>query len=132
MTFITMIEVKTAELIGPALRHAVATALGYTKGEGQWCEPAWFDNHGRLVAQFNLWMPDFDWSQGGPLIEQYQIWLTGPFRRRKSWKASSGRASDCVFAKSEREGLSPLVAAMRCLVAGRYGDTVQVPEELLP
>jgi hypothetical protein len=114
----TLVEVKTAELIGPALDWAVAKADGQLDRFGV-CAPAGFK-------------PSTDWNQGGPLIEEHQIWLTGPYRHRTEWKAGSGLATDWDYRKSEFEGPTPLIAAMRCLVASKLGDTVQVPKGLLP
>ena len=130
----TLVEVKTTELIGPALDWAVAKADGH--------EPIVtpFKNsigNALYLAEWAQregirWQPSTDWNQGGPLIEKYQIWLTGPYRQRTEWKAGSGLATDWDYRKSEFEGPTPLIAAMRCLVASKMGDTVQVPEELLP
>lgn len=72
--------------------------------------------------------PSTDWSQGGPIIER--DWIT--IRKddcSQDWLASSFGADD-----SEREydcGPTPLVAGMRCFVASRLGDEVDVPDELL-
>lgn len=64
-----------------------------------------------------------DWSQGGPIIEREKIALsydTGRF----GWVASFYDGDD-VF------GGTPLIAAMRCFVASKLGDEVEVPNELM-
>lgn len=57
--------------------------------------------------------PDCRWSDGGPLIEQYRIEL---LPNGVTWTALLHR-----HGYADR---SPLVAAMRALVASVYGDTV--------
>jgi hypothetical protein len=64
-----------------------------------------------------------DWAQGGPIIEREKIALsydTGRF----GWVASFYDGDD-VF------GGTPLIAAMRCYVASKLGDEVEIPEELI-
>ncbi len=66
--------------------------------------------------------PSINWAQGGQIIEREGISI---YRMTSDWSAAynpSGAAQD---------GSTPLIAAMRCYVAGRLGDTVEVPEELL-
>lgn len=78
--------------------------------------------------------PDFstDWSQGGPIIEREiakGMFISGGV----GW----GRAcyGDCdehgAFDRFVHVADTPLIAAMRCFVASKLGDTVEVPEELL-
>lgn len=66
-----------------------------------------------------------DWAQGGPIIEREHISIeatrVGGLGDR--WMASD--TGDCTeFADA------PLIAAMRCFVASRLGDEVEIPEEL--
>ena len=105
-------KVKTADLIGPALDWAVAKCLqpGY---EG-WRLIRWVEQE---------FAPTADWAQGGPIIEQEWIEL-GAYHDQ--WRA--------VFHGEEsiyQDGPTPLIAAMRCYVASRLGDEVDIPEELL-
>ena len=70
-----LVEVKTTELIGPALDWAVAKADGH--------EPIVtpFKNsigNALYLAEWAQregirWQPSTDWSQGGPLIEKHGI-----------------------------------------------------------
>jgi hypothetical protein len=64
--------------------------------------------------------PATDWSQGGPIIEREGLTLT---HQASQWVAQT---DDDVFAY----GPTPLIAAMRCYVASKLGDEVDVPEEL--
>ena len=69
-----------------------------------------------------------DWAQGGPIIEREGIsivldWdVVGEF----SWGAT--RIEQSVV--SQAEGTTPLIAAMRCYVASKLGDEVEIPDEL--
>ena len=62
------------------------------------------------------------WAQGGPIIEREGISI---YRMTTDWSAAynpSGAAQD---------GPTPLIAAMRCYVASKLGNEVDVPKELL-
>jgi hypothetical protein len=68
--------------------------------------------------------PHENWAQGGPIIERERLAVyvkrnPDPDMDGNDWNASSlpnTRAVGC--------GPTPLVAAMRAFVAGKYGDTV--------
>lgn len=70
-----------------------------------------------------------DWSQGGPIIERE--WL-----HVEPWPNES--AEDRRWSCTQYDlpiptvmmGPTPLIAAMRCFVASRLGEEVEVPEEL--
>lgn len=68
-----------------------------------------------------------DWAQAGPIIGRenisvgYQGHLGVP--PDSLWYATD-RGDACGFGKT------PLIAAMRCLVASKLGDEVEVPKEL--
>jgi len=137
-----MIEMKTSELIGPALDWMVAKGVGVVPEDQQleYITP----NHarpgdvikidkitiaepGKLEYQFS---PSTDWSQGGPLIERERIGLWPDSNGYFAEKRHFGRHHKA--GRNYGEGTTPLIAAMRCLVASKLGDTVQVPQELLP
>ena len=97
---------KTAELTGAALDWAVAVC------EKNWTfEPDGCDSYST------------DWAQGGPLIERNLITI---FRHDEEWFAHSQLSMPEDF-----PGDTPLIAAMRCYVASKLGDEVDVPEELV-
>jgi hypothetical protein len=118
---------KTSELTGDTLVWAVATCEGYTdlhKIEGRWPhEPhlAMMPPR-REYGAMELWEigSDCDWRFFGPIIEREGITLT---HQQTQWVAQT---DDDVFAY----GPTPLIAAMRCYVASKLGDEVDVPEEL--
>jgi len=61
-----------------------------------------------------------DWAHGGPIIEQERMELE---HDGFVWWAR-------IRADEDFSGHTPLVAAMRCFVASRMGDAIEVPEEL--
>jgi hypothetical protein len=68
--------------------------------------------------------PSTNWSQGGPIIEREKISIgkadDPDWWAFKGWKAEDGTP-----------GPTPLIAAMRCFVASRLGDEVDVPANLI-
>lgn len=64
--------------------------------------------------------PPTNWSQGGPIIEREKTAIR--FVPWDTWVA------ECKGYTGE--GTTPLIAAMRCYVASKLGDEVEVPEEL--
>jgi len=108
---------KTAELTGAALDWAVAKCVGHTDDETiiRRLEP---DEDGWCIAYST------DWAQGGAIIERegMQLWKGG------EWCASLDQSFN---PPDFQTGTTPLIAAMRCYVASKLGDDVEVPEELL-
>lgn len=115
-------KIKTDNLTGPALDWAVAKcdellAFGYeTDGERLWITLS--------TGETELYMPRMDWSQAGPIIEREGIRL----HRSHTGAWWAGPESDPHRPVS---GPTPRVAAMRCFVASRLGDEVDVPDELM-
>ena len=62
-----------------------------------------------------------NWSQGGPLIEREGISI---YRMTSDWSAAYNPSG------ATQDGPTPLIAAMRCYVASRLGEEVEVPDEL--
>ena len=117
---------KTYELFGAALDWAVAKcepddtlAIYFDESTGEsLCHDDWPENQ--------EYKPSTDWAQGGPIIEREGIALQMHFGH---WIALP---YDSVFSEEAyQQGPTPLIAAMRCYVASRLGDEVEVPEELL-
>ena len=66
------------------------------------------------------------WSYGGPIIEREKLdfeWVTASLCR-----ASYEWLDEDFF---ESFGPTPLIAAMRCYVASKLGEEVEIPGELL-
>jgi len=112
---------KTAELIGPALDWAVA------KCEGVKWDPLWkrFTVPDPQNAALSIdFTPSTDWSQGGPIIDRENIGTWPPDDAHPHWTAGMAGVMQAMT------GPTPLVAAMRCYVASKLGDEVEIPEEL--
>ena len=122
-------KIKTSELIDAALVWAVAI-LEFPKGSyggeadhysgnnnERWIRVPDTENRTYVLAKYPT-----DWAQGGPIIEREKI--------ETYWHT----ALDMWAARHDgnlRYGPTPLIAAMRCYVASKLGDEVDVPEELL-
>ena len=126
---------KTSELTGRSLDLAVAMC------EGAVTELV-FDGitHGfKLDGNLKVlakgwasmsWHPSTDWSQAGPIIERKKIGTTRVDNNPDIWAAhitDPWRTSSNVYS---RLGPTPLIAAMRCYVASKLGDEIDVPKEL--
>lgn len=69
-----------------------------------------------------------NWEVGGPIIERERIRLDCPWGN--IWKAQhefTAKKDGCTGWVS---GPTPLIAAMRCYVASKLGEEVEVPDEL--
>ena len=117
-----MIEVKTIDLIGPALDWAVAHAIG----EDNRIESDYFDVNGpRGGVELITWCWNrysTDWALGGPLIVEHRV----------SVIFSDDDALPCAWTDNTgaKEHSSYLVAACRAIVAAKLGDVVSIPDEL--
>jgi hypothetical protein len=127
-------KIKTNELTGAALNWAVAKAEGKTpKIQCTSFRDAfiyrvylgWSYEHsssGSIVE----YRPSIDWAEGGPIIERE--WIDLHCVNDSLWEAEC--PAPCGLAM--QNGPGPLIAAMRCYVASKLGDEVDVPEELCP
>jgi hypothetical protein len=112
---------KISELTGAALDWAVNHAEGLTG----------------ILAPVDY----LKWAHGGPIIERESIFVLreqSGFKGRRLWAATSGankavglnEDSIKLYRDDFYFGPTPLIAAMRCYVASKLGDDVDVPEEL--
>ena len=116
-------KIKTSELKGKDLDLGVAVCLG----------------HKDIITDFGVYIriktqpagaltfcPSTDWALGGLIIEREKISL--------EWMSGAGDAGADVWVATryerpgiaEEQGPTPLVAAMRCFVASRLGDEVDI------
>lgn len=123
-----MKTIKVSEATDIQLDWLVAKALGLNVYIPAYADSPW------LMARsgtFDYRCPDFstDWSDGGPVMEQERL-APEPLLdsncvlikwRCRNWK---GDGSDFY-------GPTPLIAAMRCYVASKFGEEVEVPDELV-
>ena len=103
-------KIKTSELTVTALDWAVAKCEGIQDSEF-------------VRTHMDAWPYSTDWAQGGPIIEREKIgvWWDGV------WHAKyDGCRPDQV-----QDAYTPLIAAMRCYVASKLGDEVEIPNELI-
>jgi hypothetical protein len=114
-------KIKTSELAGQALDWAVERALGTSEF---WFAPDEFK------PQYESGESHYstNWAQGGPIIEQECICLTHP--KYDCWTAIGQDDTDLDTPLYQEDGPTPLIAAMRCFVASKLGDEVDIPEEL--
>ena len=122
---------KTSELIGPALDWAVAVAQGATNLKHDTIASWWFVLEGKDRTLSKGWSasqsynPSTNWSQGGAIMDQAEI-DTYLYERGSPF----GWIAEITGTKFKGKGPTRLVAAMRCLVASRLGDEVEIPNEL--
>ncbi len=125
-------KIKTSELTGATLDWAVAEIQGINHRirNGAVVErnlvPCPEKRVGCAVAHYvgKRFSPSTDWAQGGPIIEREHVGMD--FCGWGVWEAWDDRAMPAPRYK----GSTPLVAAMRCYVASKLGDAVEVPDEL--
>jgi Protein of unknown function (DUF2591) len=107
-------KVKTASLIGRSLNWAVAGAEG---NYSIYCDCGYGE----------VWEPESNWAQGGPIIERENITL-------RLWDNGYEPTAYMPLGSKEHslwyQGPTPLIAAMRCYVASKLGDEIEIPEEL--
>lgn len=120
-------KIKTSELTGPALDWAVAKCEGrdmyFEDGDGPW-----FSDCERHPDNFNT---DYGgWEICGPIIEREKLILLPPMEKATLWRVGSAYDYDWMM-ENEQKGPTPLIAAMRCYIASKLGDEIEIPEELI-
>jgi hypothetical protein len=145
-----MAKIKVSEATDLQLNWLIAKCEGY--------QPVY--NNGSIRPVFRkcestekTW-PDYctNWSQSGPIIQRENIsvirceddYATNKrgfttSKRITVWGAVIGQRgwdwaydqSIQIYRENVQIGPTPLVAAMRCYVASKLGDVVDVPEELI-
>ena len=125
----SMIEVSAADLEGTALDWAVARATGTEVVIDTVPGKTGFDVM-LSASPITYYSPSTDWSQGGPLIESIGVDLCCLCECQ--WSATADNIIEAVEQGiNESEGPTPLIAAMRAIVAAELGDDVEVPAELV-
>ena len=149
-------KIKTQNLIGKALDFAVAKCEGKSLSyESEILTVDVLDlKHGVAHSRVAFYRPSSNWRQGGPIIEREDITVVcaeGDYSPEllgyeTYWVAEKGKKlAHFVHAVLSDDygtyfliedfccikGSTPLEAAMRCYVASKLGDEVEVPDELL-
>ena len=117
------VRMKVSELQGAALDWAVAKCEGFVDRLDltPWEFLRYREDHG--------YEPSTDWVQGGPIIEREKVaiywreYFDEP-PEESYWVATIDKPL------TETQGQTPLIAAMRCYVASKLGEEVEIPEEL--
>jgi hypothetical protein len=109
---------KTSELSGAALNWAVAKCEGANWEDGLL---VWYDEES-VKRQCRPSAYSSDWAQGNPIIEREKLAVCIGW---KQWLAFSDDTENAGV-----QGPTPLIAAMRCYVASKLGDEIEVPKEL--
>ena len=105
-------KIKTSDLTRATLNWAVAKCEGLITGDEL---DIGFINEGGYI-------PPTDWPQGGPIIEREGITLRCGLH---GWDAELEEFD------AMSHGPTALIAAMRCYVATKPGEEVDVPDELI-
>ena len=111
-------KIKTSELTGEALNWAVQKAERPGK---------------RMLSPIDYCGK---WKFGGPIIEREKIdigiddwnWKGRP--KDSPWVAAHSLMREAMEEDIPSFGPTPLIAAMRCLVASKLGDVVDIPAEI--
>ena len=111
---------KTSELIGPALDWAVAKCERVEPGRSSGLP--FLPEHRVYLEDF---LPSYSWAQGGPIIEREKIDIKWD---RVVWMGASRWTQNAE--RFYAYGSTPLIAAMRCYVASKLGDDIDIPEKL--
>lgn len=125
-----MALVKTSELIRTALDWAVAKA----SNTELWIASGNTFPHllrTRSTDSNRNYNPSIDWKLAGPIIEREFIATESP--RAVGWQASMWSDERNPITGHHRFGAGDtlIIAAMRCYVSHKLGDTVEIPEEVL-
>jgi hypothetical protein len=104
-------KIKTPELTGPALDWAVAK-----------CEDKEHLFAGHEVGRLHY---SSTWAEGGPIIER-EIALGMRMQKGMAFYYNPGIDNFEFLMR----GPTPLIAAMRCYVASKLGDEIDVPDTL--
>lgn len=118
---------KVSELTGDALDWAVCVTGGFKM---HYVAPNEKRGTIRWEVHPSTRRYSSNWIHGGPIIESYGI--------------NTSREADNIWAAYFLEQLfkedgsecwqtaqTPLIAAMRCFVASKYGETIEIPDELI-
>ena len=130
-------KIKVSEAEGVVLDNLVALALGWKVYPSDSIERGAYWHTDADKAPFGPRMlrekfsPSTKWNQGGPIIEREGITVgphQGTLAKFVAWRNAGVGAHRNEFSNY---GPSPLITAMRCFVASKLGDEVEIPEELL-
>ena len=121
-------KVRTQDLIETALDWAVAKCEGYA-ATIKLTDVVYVHPNGEWHHNGN-WIPSTNWAQGGPIIGaikgfEFKHWL----------ESKPDTCCEAHIHNYEGDwiqfGPTQLIAALRCYVASKLGDEVDIPDELV-
>lgn len=113
----------------PMVQHLTDAALDYCVAQASRVDVTLGSYYGDVVVyhapfEGREYSPSTSWAQGGPLLHQHGIGVAEIAKNR--WHAHCQAVPGACFV-----GKTPLEAAMRCLVAKRFGlEAPTMPEQL--
>ena len=126
-------KIKTSEATPAQINWLVSQINGYTYRMDEKYGLMVFVPHAvdSILVSWSGEFPDYcgDWAFGGPIIEKEEVEVSRYWNKERgdarAWKAQCGpQVTHCY-------GPTPLIAAMRCFVASKLGDEVEIPEDLM-
>ncbi len=126
-------KVKTSELSGVQLDYAVAWSV-------DWGQPVLHITSGGSFVELMgvVFSPTSNWSQCGPLIEQFKLTLYLHTEYEINGEGvydvyEAGCSADWFVDASTPDPVStdPKIAICRAVVASKLGDEVDIPDELM-
>lgn len=145
-----MPTIKTEDLTGAALDWAVAVAEGKDHSTDKDWGNALVNDLGRCSIAHRNWNgakyfePSKNWGHGGPIVERENIGLLPPTHRvhRNGGNSPGWGPSGIWSATTWHAGVNgkrsvawhetdPLIAAMRCYVESKLGESIDVPQHVV-
>lgn len=137
-------RIKTSELNGKALDWAVATIEGRTirrdpmaiNDKSYWIWEETPSGHGGIILSKSVYLqigpgakysPSTNWEQAGPIMEKAEIDTFMEQHDLKIWAAEIYYSPKGYV---RTRGSTKINAAMRCFVASKVGETVEIPGDL--
>jgi hypothetical protein len=122
-------KVKTKDLIGHQLDWAVAKCEG-------WPIPN-INGFIALYRDSNCYAYSKKWDLAGPIIEREGITIAMYSETLKErvesgdWWFAQPREAEAFDCSDDVDAQTPLIAAMRCFVRQKFGEEMEVPDQLL-
>lgn len=133
--------IDVSKLTGPKLNYWVAKADGayekYVSMRERMGDPVFIGSLEDWIC-YSRYNPSIDWSQGGPIIDREDINILrvngesddwgadiGAFTASTSSYSYDGEPEISLHPNSLIYGPTPLIAAIRCFVASKFGPKVK-------
>ena len=121
-------KIKVSEASGPVLDWMVAKCEGaeFHCVDGVLCV-LWSEEFDVRLTDYS---PSTNWAQGGPIVEREKIEIRyySQMIVAGTWYRDDIGSDECLH---KSIGPTPLIAAMRCYVASKLGEEVEVPDDLI-